>query len=51
MIVDHFGLMGVASKPVSLARVAGVLLILGGVLLVQGGWTSTPTSGQAVVER
>ncbi|MBH3410201.1 DMT family transporter [Pseudomonas putida] len=51
VIVDHFGLMGVASKPVNLARVAGVLLILGGVLLVQGGWASTPPSGQAVAER
>ncbi|HDS1679446.1 TPA: DMT family transporter [Pseudomonas putida] len=48
VIVDHFGLMGVASKPVNLARVAGVLLILGGVLLVQGGWNSTPAPGQAV---
>lgn len=51
VIVDHFGLMGVASKPVNLARIAGVLLILGGVLLVQGGWASTPSSGQAVIGR
>lgn len=34
MLVDHFGLMGIAPKPVTLLRLAGVALILGGVLLV-----------------
>lgn len=35
MLVDHFGLMGIEAKPVNLVRLAGVGLILGGVLLVQ----------------
>jgi len=35
LLVDHFGLMGLTPKPVNLARIAGVLLILGGVWLVQ----------------
>jgi transporter family-2 protein len=34
MAVDHLGLMGIAPKPVNLLRLAGVALILGGVLLV-----------------
>lgn len=51
VIVDHFGLVGAASKPVNLARVAGVVLILGGVLLVQGGWTTSPEPGRAMIER
>lgn len=34
MLVDHFGLMGIAPKPITLLRLAGVALILGGVLLV-----------------
>lgn len=36
VLVDHFGLMGLASKPMDLPRIAGVVLILGGVFLVQG---------------
>lgn len=42
--VDHFGLIGLAEKPVSIAKVAGVLLIMGGVLLVQGVGTSAPAA-------
>lgn len=34
VMVDHFGLMGIAPKPVTLQRMAGVALILGGVLIV-----------------
>jgi len=34
MVVDHYGLMGIVPKPVNLLRLAGVALILGGVLLV-----------------
>ncbi|MFJ4055692.1 DMT family transporter [Pseudomonas sp. NPDC089743] len=44
VIVDHFGLMGVASKPVSLPRLAGVVLILVGVFLVQSTWAASPAS-------
>lgn len=36
VLVDHFGLMGLEPKPLTISRIAGVLLILGGVLLVQG---------------
>ncbi len=36
VLVDHFGLMGLASKPLNVYRIAGVLLILGGVFLIQG---------------
>lgn len=34
MAVDHFGLMGLAPKPVNLLRMAGMALILGGAVLV-----------------
>lgn len=45
MLVDHFGLMGLATKPINLTRLAGVVLILGGVLLVlQGAATSSPSN-------
>lgn len=45
VLVDHFGLMGLTSKPINLSRIAGVALILGGVLLIQGtgAKASTPT--------
>lgn len=48
VVVDHFGLMGLAPKPVNVARVAGVVLILGGVLLVQGAGSPAPAA--AVVQ-
>lgn len=47
VIVDHFGLMDVASKPVSLPRLAGVVLILVGVFLVQSTWAASPASATA----
>lgn len=37
VLVDHFGLMGLDVKPINAMRVVGVLLILGGVFLIQGG--------------
>lgn len=37
VLVDHFGLMGLDPKPINFMRVLGVLLILGGVFLIQGG--------------
>lgn len=35
IVLDHFGLMGLTQRPVSLPRIVGIVLILGGVLLVQ----------------
>ncbi|HEX7814048.1 DMT family transporter [Dyella sp.] len=35
MLMDRFGLMGLPIKPISTMRVAGVLLVLAGVLTVQ----------------
>ncbi|MGE8386605.1 MAG: DMT family transporter [Pseudomonas sp.] len=49
VIVDHFGLMGVSAKPVSLPRIAGVVLILAGVFLVQSTWAASPSADQAAV--
>ena len=34
LIIDHFGLLGVPVKEVSLARVAGIILIASGVVLI-----------------
>ena len=33
--LDHFGVMGVPKNPVSLGRIAGVAMVVGGVLLVR----------------
>jgi transporter family-2 protein len=50
VLADHFGVMGLGGKPLSLARLAGVVLILCGVLLVQSNWTaSSPVSSTADV--
>ena len=35
LIIDHFGLLGVPVKEVSLARIAGIILIAGGVVLIR----------------
>lgn len=35
LVIDHFGLLGVPVKEVSLARIAGTLLITGGVVLIR----------------
>jgi transporter family-2 protein len=35
LVIDHFGVLGVPVRAVSLARVAGVLLITGGVVLIR----------------
>ncbi|CAI3801186.1 hypothetical protein GLGCALEP_02793 [Pseudomonas sp. MM221] len=44
VLADHFGVMGLGGKPLNFARVAGVALILCGVLLVQGTWASAPAT-------
>ncbi len=35
LVIDHFGLLGLPVKEVSLIRVVGVLLITGGVILIR----------------
>ena len=35
LVIDHFGLLGVPVKEVSLARVAGIVLIAAGVVLIR----------------
>src|SRR5512141_1468797 len=35
LVLDHFGFLGVPVKEISLARVAGILLITGGVILIR----------------
>lgn len=35
LVLDHFGWLGVPRQPLSLTRVAGVALVLAGVLLVR----------------
>ena len=52
VLVDHFGLMGLTPRPVTLARFAGVALILVGAVLIQhtgsnGEGTKNPVSAQA----
>ena len=52
VIVDHFGLMGLTSRPVTLVRFAGVALILVGAVLIQhagsaSGQTKTIVTAQA----
>lgn len=37
LLLDSFGLMNVAQQPLTIARVAGALMVFGGVLLVRYG--------------
>jgi bacterial/archaeal transporter family-2 protein len=37
LLLDHWGLLGLRQTPVSPVRIAGVLLVLGGVLLLRRG--------------
>jgi len=37
LVLDHFGALGVPAAPISLTRLAGVALVIGGVLLVRRG--------------
>jgi len=37
LLADHFGWFGVAVRPISLVRLAGLALVLGGAVLVQRG--------------
>ncbi|ACR31074.1 DMT family transporter [Burkholderia glumae] len=48
LLIDNYGLMGLPVKPANPGRVAGVLLILAGMLLVQWFTPATrPAAGQA----
>lgn len=42
MLIDHYGLMGLTSRPVHAGRILGVILILAGMGLVQWFTPSTP---------
>lgn len=44
LIIDHFGLMGFTARPVSLARVAGLLLIVAGLAVTQ--WANIAKADQ-----
>ena len=35
LIIDHFGLLGVETRPVSWTRIGGIILITGGVILIR----------------
>lgn len=35
VVIDHFGVLGYAVRPVSLARIAGIALLASGVFLIQ----------------
>ncbi len=48
LIIDHFGLMGLAVKPATLGRIAGVALIVLGMLVVQCSAVSPPLTKPAV---
>ncbi|WP_315759921.1 DMT family transporter [Sphingomonas sp. Y38-1Y] len=37
LVIDHFGLIGLPRAPISWVKVAGVLIVLGGVILVRRG--------------
>lgn len=37
VVLDHYGAFGATAQPVSLARIGGIVLIIGGVLLVRRG--------------
>jgi transporter family-2 protein len=47
LLMDHFGLLGLAEKPLTLLKLAGVGLILGGVFLVQSPSANAATKTQA----
>ncbi len=34
-IIDHFGFFGLATHPISAGRIAGIVLLLGGIFLIQ----------------
>ncbi|ODP33405.1 DMT family transporter [Pandoraea sp. ISTKB] len=47
LLIDHFGLMGLPTKPVNLVRIAGVVLIVAGMIVVQWGTRAAPVKAAA----
>jgi transporter family-2 protein len=45
-LIDHFGLLGFPQKPVNMARLAGVLMIVGGMIVVQIAGNATPVQSK-----
>lgn len=35
MLIDHLGLMGIEKNPINISKVAGAILLIGGMLLIQ----------------
>ena len=50
LLLDHFGWAGFRQSPISLGKVAGLLLIFGGVWLIQRGWVCTASSFSLMLE-
>jgi len=42
IVIDHFGLFGMATRPVSIARVAGALTVVAGLVISQLGPSAQP---------
>jgi len=49
LVIDHFGLMGLAPKPAGMVRIVGIGLILLGAIVVQIS-TTTPSSPAQAIE-
>ncbi|MCY1188618.1 putative inner membrane exporter, YdcZ [compost metagenome] len=47
LLLDHFGWFGLVERPVSLPKVFGVVLLMGGVVLIQ--FFDAPAKGLATV--
>lgn len=48
LVLDHFGLLGLATKQISTGRVLGAMLLIGGVLLMQ--FSGSAAASQAAVQ-
>ncbi|BCG79941.1 DMT family transporter [Mesorhizobium sp. 113-3-3] len=46
LVIDHFALMGFAHRPVTVARFAGLALIIGGLIVTQWASTIAPQATQ-----
>ncbi|TSE10301.1 DMT family transporter [Mesorhizobium intechi] len=46
LVIDHFALMGFAHRPVTVARFAGLALIIGGLVVTQWASTIAPRANQ-----
>jgi transporter family-2 protein len=50
MLIDHFGLLGLTAKPINLVRVAGVLIIFFGLIVVQVGSNKEPANSGKLIQ-